>query len=163
MPASPVWLYQMKCPTCQNNARPIGDALINSQPTWWWENCSGADSGNLHGHDLTLRLHIITSHNFHSPQYSELIKNILALYTLVKSTTKNHWCNKSYLMMLTPVGMISSHQRLRWHQKKNQSLLSMTAEQNEQGAPPNLILSKIHVIVATIIILVHVLFIIAQT
>lgn len=54
MPGSPVWRYQMKCPTSQNNARPIRDALICSQPTRRQEKCKSAHTGNLQSLDLTL-------------------------------------------------------------------------------------------------------------
>lgn len=62
MPGRPVWCYHMKSPTCQNNARWIGDTLITPQAT-------SIHSVNLHSYDLTL----IANDPL---QYSELKKSL---------------------------------------------------------------------------------------
>lgn len=68
-------------------------------------------------------------------QYSELRKkNITEEWCRPLKKKKTLPCYKGHVMMVTPVGMISSHQRLWCHQKKNQCLLSKRQHRQEDGA-----------------------------
>lgn len=57
---------------------------------------------------------------------------------------KNPPCNKGHIMTVTRVSVISSHQRLLCHQKKNQSLLSKMTERTGHFSKCNPVLHPCH-------------------